>query len=182
MSIASQFGLVLTFVSAYREGLVYKCQSPAFRAPEVFQGHQFVQRSHVWACAAMVLWSIKPNIIGLQGNPSGDLSAEAWCIAKLMRLFPGWTGPPNPEDIPQLQFKYAQEFLEDGYPDLTGIDSLGKELQTTGILPELEDLLLYMLVPDPEQRPWPADVLNSDQFLALSRRLGFFSPVGHYKR
>lgn len=70
----------------------------------------------------------------------------------------------------------------DGYPDLTGIDSLGKELQTTSILPELEDLLLYMLVPDPEQRPWPADVLNSDQFLAFSRRLGCFSPVGHYVR
>ena len=123
----------------------------------------------------MVLWSIKPSIIGLRGNILGSLSAEAWCIAKLMRLFPDWTGLPVAKDLPQLQFKYAQEILEDGYPDITSIDSLEKELQTMSILPELKDLLLYMLIPNPEQRPWPADVLYSGQFVALSNRvhLGF---------
>ncbi|KAI4117973.1 MAG: hypothetical protein LQ338_007476, partial [Usnochroma carphineum] len=111
--------------SVFAEGLVYECQPYAFRAPEVYQGQSFVQRSHVWACAAMVLWSIKPSVIGLMGNP-GSITREGWCIAKLKRLFPGWTNPPVAGHIRQLEFKLARRFLEDVKLETSLVPSINK--------------------------------------------------------
>lgn len=136
------------------------------RAPEVYRGLACVHRSQVWALAATLLCWIKPGILGTAGSP-GSLYREGWCIAKLMRLFPGWTGPPIEDAVRQSEFELGKALIEGSEPAITDVLSLEDEMQTMGILPEMMGLLRRLLVVDPGDRPSAAEVLASEEYRNL---------------
>ena len=118
----------------------------------------------------MLLCSIKPGILGTAGD--NDLMLRnSWCIAKLMRLFPGWTGPSDEDEVRQCEFKLAKRLSESLEPALEEISFLEDKMQKMSILPELKDLLRCMLIVDPDQRPSAVEVLASKEFRALVERL-----------
>lgn len=88
-----------------------------------------------------------------------------------MRLFPGWTGPPNEDEVCQCEFNMAKELSESFEPALEEISSLEDEMHKMGILPELKDLLCYMFIVNPDQRPSAVEVLASKEFRALVGRV-----------
>lgn len=125
----------------------------------------------------MLLCWIKPGILGSYGCKY-SYEEEPWSIAKLRCLFPEWNPPPSTsfqEKKRKNKFGRAEEILEDAieypdaFPEIRKIKPLKDELQILGVLPELQDLLLYMLVPDIEKRPLPEKVLTSDQWAAFER-------------
>lgn len=147
------------------------------RAPEVWEGCTFIYASQTWALAAMLLAWIQPGMLGVYGCKY-SYEEEPWSIVKLRRLFPGWNPPPSKsfkKKKQKNQFGRAEEILEDAmkypnaFPDIRKIKPLKEELQGLGVLSELKNLLLYMLVPDVETRPLPEKVLMSDQWAAFER-------------
>lgn len=141
------------------------------RAPEVYQGLGCVHASDVWAFAVTLFDWMKAGIFGIKGNQV-PIYNESWCIAKLMRLFPGWTGPPSDDEIRQLEFDFARNLVEACDPQspsekLLKVTSLESEMQTMDMPPELRNLFLYLFVPDPAKRPTAAAALMSDEFQAL---------------
>lgn len=92
---------------------------------------------------------------------------EVWCIAKLMRLFPSWTNPPVTDDIHQCQVNLAKAYINDNEPEIVKISPLKNELWSVDMLPELRNLLLRLFVVDPNERLSPAEVLVSEEYLAL---------------
>lgn len=92
----------LTVVPA---GYLLNAQPYAMRAPEVFLGRACIEVSQVWALAAMLLCWIKPGILGEWDSPH-PLINEAWCMAKIKRLFPSWN-IPTPEEVTGYSLKAA---------------------------------------------------------------------------
>lgn len=141
------------------------------RAPEVFQGRPCTHASQVWACAALLLVWMEPSILGRSGHNRGTLFHNSWSIAKLRRLFPNWNGPPLKGHRRAAEFQVADEFIKELPPMIGGILSLEDEMQKMGLLPELEDMLRFLFVTDPDARPSAAQVLESDQLRALKKAL-----------
>ncbi|XHF99305.1 hypothetical protein AWENTII_002812 [Aspergillus wentii] len=78
-------------------GNLFNAQPYAMRAPEVFLGQACTEPSQVWAVAAMLLCWIKPDVLGVWDCPH-YLVNEAWCMAKIKRLFPEWN-IPTPDTV-----------------------------------------------------------------------------------
>ena len=143
------------------------------RAPEVYRGLGCFHRSEVWALAATLFCWIKPGIFGTTGNEY-DLPNESWCIAKLMLLFPGWTGPPADNACIQRVFRLGKLLTEEPIEDkpdekIVKVLSLENEMQTMGIQPVLMDLFRYLFVVDPDARPSAAEALASKEYLTLKK-------------
>ncbi|RAL00462.1 uncharacterized protein BO80DRAFT_425626, partial [Aspergillus ibericus CBS 121593] len=151
-------------------GSRWNAQPYAMRAPEVFLGQPCTAPSGVWAIAAMLLCWIKPGILGVWDSPHPFIN-EAWCMAKIKRLFPHWETPGSDTiDDPLLKAALdSAHRLGEGAPELQAILGLDAELQRVGIPEQLRDLLRFMLVVDPVQRPSAFSVLTSKELKALEK-------------
>jgi hypothetical protein len=98
-------------------------------------------------------------------------SANSWSIAKLRRLFPNWDGPPREDLVLVAEFRVANSIIKRLSPMMEGILPLEDEMQRMDLLPELRDVLRFLLVTDPAKRPSAAQVLASDQLRALKEVL-----------
>ncbi|KAI1922195.1 hypothetical protein LOZ12_000638 [Ophidiomyces ophidiicola] len=120
-------------------------QPLAMRAPEIFLGH---------AC-----------------SPSPYID-NAWSMAKIKRLFPGWN-IPHPDEVERstlkLAVEYAAEFADgsEGAEDLQAILMFEEETRKVEMPQQLRDLLRLMLECDPNKRPSALCVLKSKQFWAF---------------
>ncbi|KAF2453077.1 kinase-like domain-containing protein [Lineolata rhizophorae] len=153
----------------YVDGTCSSVQPLAMRAPEVYEGQPCVDRSQTWACAATLFCWMKPGILGAAGSPH-PLADEAWCIAKIRRLFPNWSPSPTDDSLQQSIFRSSERFIENPRPDLKSISSLEDEMQAIDMLPEVRDLLRYLFVTDPNQRPSAAEALASTYFQNLAKK------------
>ena len=141
------------------------------RAPEVYQGLGCVHSSQVWALAATLFCWIKPGIFGTAGNKVPLLYSEGWSIAKLMRLFPPWTGPPSSNDVRQAEFRFGAALINKARePAILEISSLEDEMQSTGMPSALKSLFRRLFVVDASQRPSAAEVLVSAEYRALEEK------------
>jgi len=143
------------------------------RAPEVFLGQACEAPSQVWAVAAMLLCWIKPGILGIWDSPH-PLINEAWCMAKIKRLFPHWN-IPNPEDVDGHSLKAtvsSAESLSKEVPDLQMIAPLDEVTKKLEMPQSLRDLLRFMLVLNPVERPSASSVLASREFRAFENLAG----------
>lgn len=150
------------------DGSLYNAQPHAMRAPEVFLGQPCAKLSQVWAVAALLLCWIKPGVLGAWDSPH-PLINDAWCMAKLRRLFPGWH-IPTPEQVERPTLKSAVEsavILSEDEEGPRWIAPFDEETQKFEIPDQLIDLLRLMLVVDPRQRPSASAVLESKEFKAF---------------
>lgn len=132
------------------------------RAPEVFLGQACTGPSQVWALAAMLLCWIKPGVLGEWDSPH-PLINEAWCMAKIKRLFPYWN-IPTPEEVKGHSLKAAvdsADALSKEVPDLQAISPFHEETGKVEMPQQLKDLLRFMFVLDPTKRPSASSVLAS---------------------
>jgi serine/threonine protein kinase len=140
------------------------------RAPEVFLGQACTGQSQVWAVAAMLLCWIKPNVLGNADSPHPLVDA-AWCMAKINRLFPDWDFPtPDEVEGPVLQaaVKAAKRMSQEDSP-MQAILPIKEEMQKVEMPQQLRDLLVFMLVINPDKRPSASAVLASKEFLAFEK-------------
>ncbi|KAB8270697.1 kinase-like domain-containing protein, partial [Aspergillus minisclerotigenes] len=151
-------------------GSLSNAQPYAMRAPEVFLGQACTEPSQVWAVATMLLCWIKPGILGAWDSPH-PLINEAWCMAKIKRLFPHWR-IPTPNEVTRYALeaavKSANYFSKD-MPELQVILPFDKEIQKVEIPQQLRDLLRFMLVVNPVDRPSPSSVLASREFRSFEK-------------
>jgi len=56
------------------------------------------------------------------------LYRSSWCIAKLMRVFPGWAGPLIENDVHQCEFKLGKALIEESEPEILKVSSLEDEM------------------------------------------------------
>ncbi|KAI1930396.1 hypothetical protein LOZ07_000125 [Ophidiomyces ophidiicola] len=146
-------------------------QPLAMRAPEIFLGHACTGPAPVWAIGAMTLSWIMPGILGAAGSPSPYID-NAWSMAKIKRLFPGWN-IPHPDEVERstlkLAVEYAAEFADgsEGAEDLQAILMFEEETRKVEMPQQLRDLLRLMLECDPNKRPSALCVLKSKQFWAF---------------
>jgi len=148
-------------------GSLLNCQPHAMRAPEVFLDKACTEPSQVWAVAAMLRCWIEPGILGVWDSPHPLLN-EAWCMAKIKRLFPHWD-IPTPDEVNGHVLKAAVETakgLGEEVPELQAIVPFD-EIRKVEIPLQLRDLLHLMLVPDPVKRPSALSVLASREFRAF---------------
>ncbi|KAB8356516.1 hypothetical protein FH972_024099 [Carpinus fangiana] len=140
----------------------------AMRAPEVYMGLGCIHRSSIWALAATLFCWVRPGVLGA-ANSQIPFSNEAWCIVKLRRLFPNWVVPPIEDDVCRCEFELADALIEESTPRVLEVSSLEEELEATPTLPEIKDLLRFMLIIDAQLRPTAAEVLRSKEYLALEK-------------
>ncbi|KAF9890791.1 hypothetical protein FE257_005361 [Aspergillus nanangensis] len=149
-------------------GYLFNAQPYAMRAPEVFLGKGCTELSQIWALSAMLLCWIKPGILGVWDSPH-PLINEAWCMAKIKRLFPNWNIPVSDEvkgDILKAAVDSAKFFAEE-VSDLQAILPFNEEIKKVDIPQQLKDLLGFMLVPNPVKRPSASCVLASRELRAF---------------
>lgn len=150
------------------DSYLFNGQPYAMRAPEVFLGQPCNKLSQVWAVAALLLCWIKPGVLGARDSPH-PLINEAWCMAKLRRLFPGWH-IPTPEQVERPTLRSAVEsaiLLSEDDEGPQWIAPFEKETQKLKMPDQLRDLLRFMLAVDPRQRPSASAVLESKEFKAF---------------
>ncbi|ODH35395.1 hypothetical protein ACO22_02918 [Paracoccidioides brasiliensis] len=161
--------LMIYHESVFQSGSRCSAQPYAMRAPELWQGQPCTQPSQVWALAAMLLCWMKPGILGTGGCPT-PMIRESWCIAKLMRLFPSWTVPPLDNDVRQCEFsiwpKLSSTILHQRWNRFL-FWRMSCEIVHMPI--ELINLLHFMLIVNPDERPSAIHVLASNEFLALEK-------------
>ncbi|KAL8755990.1 MAG: hypothetical protein Q9184_004638 [Pyrenodesmia sp. 2 TL-2023] len=146
-------------------------QPSAMRAPEVFLGQACTEKSQVWAVAATVLCWIKPGVLG---NCPYPFIGEAWCMAKIMRLFPDWELPASDtikRETLQVALDSARQLKEE-VEELNGISPLEEELNQVEMPQELRDLLRLMFITNPDKRPSASFVLASEEMRAFKRVVG----------
>lgn len=150
------------------ENYLYNAQPFAMRAPEVYLSQPCNAPSQIWAVAAMMFCWIKPRVLGAWGSPHPILSAS-WSMAKLKRLFPHWHIPPPEEfERPVLQSQVrAAVCMSREEPGPLAISTFEEEAQKVDMPEQLRQLLHFMLVVNPEERPPASDVLASKEFLAF---------------
>jgi serine/threonine protein kinase len=143
------------------------------RAPEVYLGQPCTTPCQIWACAALLLCWLQPDVLGASGNTGGELLRNAWCISKLKRLFPAWNDLPTVDDpVTKADFQVTDMFLAEleqdkAHPILQDVLPLDRQMEKMGLLPELRDLLRSMFVLDPDARPSASQVLASRELWAL---------------
>ncbi|KAG4431341.1 hypothetical protein IFR05_013173 [Cadophora sp. M221] len=149
----------------------YQVQPFAMRAPEIWRGYGCTHRSDVWSLAAAVLAWAKPGTLGVAGM-KGGLWPQLWCMVKLMGVFPGWTALPATSCMNETAAIAAKDILGAKDPDrpdeqYVKVRSLDEELQSVNISAETANMLRYLLITDPGNRPEAADALASPEFQAL---------------
>ena len=140
------------------------------RAPEVLLGQACTEPSQIWAVAAMLLYWIKPGVLGAWDCPRSLLNA-AWSMAKIKRLFPDWR-IPTPDKVSGYILQDAvktAEILSKEELEFLAIMPLDEETHKVEMPQELRDLLRFMMVVDPVQRPSAASVLASKEFRAFEQ-------------
>lgn len=152
------------------DGFQGPAQPFAMRAPEVYLGLGCTHRSSVWALAATIFCWMRPGVLG-SADSQVPFSNEAWCIAKLKRLFPGWVVPSIEDEIRKYEFELADALIEESTSRILKMSTLEKELNVIPTLPEVKDLLRSMLIIDNEQRPTAGEVLRSKEYLALGNEI-----------
>ncbi|KAL7626844.1 hypothetical protein AAE478_003618 [Parahypoxylon ruwenzoriense] len=143
------------------------------RAPEVFLGQACTEPSQVWAVAAMLLFWIKPGVLGSRDSPHFLLDGS-WSMAKIKRLFPDWNIPaPDQAEGPSLQaaVKSARRMSEEE-PELQAILPFEEETRKVMIPQQMGDVLRLMLVVNPDRRPLASSVLESTEFQAFEKLVG----------
>ncbi|KAK3327698.1 hypothetical protein B0T19DRAFT_422546 [Cercophora scortea] len=158
--------LGLVFPAGHR----VKAQPYAMRAPEVFLGQACAEPSQVWAVAATVLCWVMPGVLGVHDCPH-FLINEAWCMAKIKRLFPDWN-LPSPEEVDGLVLQGAVQTarrISEEEPEFQATPPFEEETQKVEMPQQLRELLRLMLVPDPSRRPSASSVLASSEFQALDK-------------
>ncbi|KAJ9217141.1 hypothetical protein DTO166G4_1196 [Paecilomyces variotii] len=156
--------LGLVFPTGHR----LNAQPYAMRAPEVFLGQPCTAPSQVWAVAAMLLCWINPGVLGAWDSPH-PLINEAWCMAKIKRLFPEWN-IPTPNEVERITLKNAVQSarrITEEEPVMQAILPFEKETQKVKMPEQLRELLLLMLVVNPSERPSASYVLASREFKNL---------------
>ena len=94
---------------------------------------------------------------------------EAWCMAKIKRLFPHWE-VPHSDNVEGHSLKAAVDAASSfskEVSELQAISPLCEELRKVDMPRQFRDLLRLMLVVDPVQRPSASSVLASEEFRAL---------------
>jgi len=112
---------------------------------------------------------IKPGVFGTAGNRVPHYR-ESWSIAKLMRLFPGWDGPPSANAVRRAEFVHAKSLIRDDEPAILEVSSLEDEMEAMCMPWELRNLFRRLLVVHPDKRPSAADVLASREYQALEEK------------
>ena len=140
------------------------------RAPEVLLGQACTEPSQIWAVAAMLLYWIKPGVLGTWRCPHSLLNA-AWSMAKIKRLFPNWK-IPRPDEVEghvlQAAVKHAMAYYDEA-SELPASRPWDEETHQVQMPQELRDLLHYMMVVDPVQRPSAASILASEELRAFKQ-------------
>ncbi|KAF2870953.1 hypothetical protein BDV95DRAFT_628872 [Massariosphaeria phaeospora] len=148
-------------------------QPLAMRAPEVFLGQACTGPSQVWAVAAMLLCWIQPGILGASDSPSSWIN-EAWCMAKIKRLFPDW-GIPTPDKVDghvlQAVVKSARRMSRDE-SSMQAILPFGEEMQKVDMPQQLKEVLHFILVVNPAERPSASSMLGSSELQAFEQFVG----------
>lgn len=135
------------------------------RAPEVFLGQACTGLSQVWTVAATLLSWIKPGVLGAADSPH-FLINEAWCMAKIKRLFPSWNIPTS-DEVEGHRLKAAVQSarrMSEEEPALQIIRPFEEETQKVEMPQQLKDLLGLMLEVNPEKRLSASSVLTSNEF------------------
>lgn len=146
------------------------------RAPETWQGLGCFHRSDVWSLAAMVLVWLQPKLLGTSGMFQDPLLwPEPWSMAKLMRLFPDWTGTPAAASVIEKEAKFAKALTTELDPENQGqpyvnLGSLDDELRELDVPEEVANMLRYLLVLRQESRPSAVEALASLEYEVLVRR------------
>ncbi|PGH01636.1 serine/threonine protein kinase [Polytolypa hystricis UAMH7299] len=158
------FGLV------FPSGDRLKAQPYSMRAPEVFLGQACTELSQVWAVSAMLFCWIMPCVLGAWDSPHFFVN-DAWSMAKIKRLFPGWK-IPTPDEIEghvlKVAVRAARRMSEDER-DVQAILPFEEETQKVEMPQQLRDLLRLMLVVNPDKRPSASSVLASTEFRAFEK-------------
>lgn len=142
-------------------------QPSAMGAPEVFLGQLCTEKSQVWAVAATLLCWIKPGILGACPYPWID---EAWCMAKIMRLFLGWeisTPDKLERETLRVALNTAVKIKEE--EDFNAISPLEEELKKVEMPQELRDLVRFMFITGPP-RVTSKHITAISTFVAFSAR------------
>lgn len=101
--------------------------------------------------------------------PPGDYVAEEVMIAKLMLLFPDWTGAPV-DGITCVARTLREIFANArNLKPLFQIAPLEQQLREMEIRGEWRDFLRLVLNPDPEKRPSASAILQSSEYLAIRK-------------
>lgn len=156
--------MLIVFPAGHR----LNAQPYAMRAPEVFLGQPCTAPSQVWAVAAMLLCWINPGVLGAWDSPH-PLINEAWCMAKIKRLFPEWN-IPTPNEVKRITLKNAVQSarrISDKESVMQAILPFEKETQKVKMPEQLRELLRLMLVVNPSERPSASYVLASREFKNL---------------
>lgn len=155
----------------------FEAQPYSMRAPEVFLGQACTEPSQVWAVAAMLLCWIKPGVLGEWDSPH-FLIDKAWSMVKIKRLFPNWN-IPTPDEVEGDALKAAVNSarrMSREEPDLQAILPLTEETRGVEMPQQLRDLLRFMLVADPSERPSASSVLASREFGRFKARWRMIQP------
>ncbi|KAI2033761.1 hypothetical protein LOZ03_006724 [Ophidiomyces ophidiicola] len=155
-------------------------QPEAFRAPEVWGSVSCYHKSDVWSLAALMLNWIDNGIVGNHDN-NGSFPPMIWCLAKLMRLFATENNPIVPpsstasKDL-QLSFEYAKKLVSAARADnpkqyildTPGFDEWAAAAEAADLIPKVVlDMIRFLAILDPANRPTAAQALVSNEFKAL---------------
>jgi serine/threonine protein kinase len=154
-------------------GNLFNAQPYAMRAPEVFLGQACAEPSQIWAVAAMLLCWIRPGVLGVWNSPN-PLINEAWCMAKIKRLFPHWNLPSS-DEVKGHTLKAAVDSAGSLSKEVLGLQEIvpfDEETKKVEMPQQLRDLLRLMLVPNPVKRPSASSVLASTEFRAFENLVG----------
>ncbi|KAJ9302768.1 hypothetical protein DTO271G3_142 [Paecilomyces variotii] len=155
--------LGLVFPAGHR----LNAQPYAMRAPEVFLGQPCTAPSQVWAVAAMLLCWIDPGVLGAWDSPH-PLINEAWCMAKIKRLFPKWN-IPTPNEVEGIILKNAVQSARRITEEESVMQAIlpFEKMQEVKMPEQLKELLRVMLAVNPNERPSASDLLASGEFKNL---------------
>ncbi|KAI1215152.1 kinase-like domain-containing protein [Annulohypoxylon truncatum] len=145
-------------------GVYTGTQPYAMRAPEVFCGKPCTALSQVWSTAAMILVWMRPGVLGIHGSKSEFLQ-EAWCMAKIKRLFPDQFAGLEPEDS-------ILEAIITTRPELRTMQTFKGVTHELGVAREVKDVLRIMFTLNWNVRPSASAILALEEFHALKKLVG----------
>ncbi|MCJ1259168.1 hypothetical protein MMC24_007004 [Lignoscripta atroalba] len=141
-------------------------QSLPCRAPEVWQGLGCQHSSDIWSLGVTLARQLSPQPIFGPHDKIIEGFTEAWCIAKIIRLF-GPLGQPVECQAYKDEFELAEQLAvmdnpHDGLKLIKG-GTLREELQRLSdpsVSPQLLDFIEALLVVDHSKRPTASEALQ----------------------
>ncbi|KAK2806706.1 hypothetical protein FQN50_005700 [Emmonsiellopsis sp. PD_5] len=139
------------------------------RAPEVHEGKGYHHTADVWALG-MTLLKVFNEDAFVYELPPGSHYADAEVIAQLMRIYPGWIPNPTEGEITSIGIPLQEMFAKavDLKPHLP-IPPLEEQLEGMCAAWEVKDMLGLLLSLDQEKRSSAAMILESKEYIALSK-------------